>query len=393
MPDVGTPSSSVSSPSHTSSEQWQSFEIRMRQRRAERCVARAEAALEAGRDDEAREALSEAHALNRQSPDFETLKARVVERHAATAAAARRTKRLKVSFAVAAAASLFALGAVAFLGSGRADNPAAIAAGAPAVRAAPPASAPLATGNSAESQDQAGQNIVSTGGKVIPESQTEVPATIEPETVAAVPADVKIPDPEPPAVVVTPPKPPTTSPPPLSVPVPNEPALPPVNEVKPELKIAAPTTTDAMNSRSVPPATAVDRLPSGLPSAAAPEPTAPAIEERVVRADDADEQRVRAVLAQFEAAYSSLNAAAARAVWPSVDERSLARAFASLESQRVSLGACAVRVMGAVARADCNGTTSWTPKIGGGGRTEPRRWSFDLQSANGAWRIVRAEAR
>jgi hypothetical protein len=102
---------------------------------------------------------------------------------------------------------------------------------------------------------------------------------------------------------------------------------------------------------------------------------------------------VRAVLAEFEAAYSSLNAAAARAVWPSVDERSLASAFASLRSQRVSLGSCSVRISGAAARADCSGVTSWTPRIGGGEKREPRRWSFDLQSANGAWQIVRAEAR
>lgn len=115
-------------------------------------------------------------------------------------------------------------------------------------------------------------------------------------------------------------------------------------------------------------------------------------EERVVRAVD-PEQSVRTVLARFEAAYSTLNAAAARAVWPSVDEPTLARAFANLQSQRVSLGACNVRITGTTAHAECTGTTSWTPRIGGGRRTEARRWSFDLQSTDGAWHIIQAMAR
>jgi hypothetical protein len=102
---------------------------------------------------------------------------------------------------------------------------------------------------------------------------------------------------------------------------------------------------------------------------------------------------VRSVLARFEAAYSALNASAAQQVWPTVDARALARAFDGLESQRVSLGNCAITVNNAVARAECSGSTTWTPKVGGGSRTERRQWRFELARTGTAWRIVGAEAR
>lgn len=102
---------------------------------------------------------------------------------------------------------------------------------------------------------------------------------------------------------------------------------------------------------------------------------------------------MRAVLARFEAAYSNLDASAARGVWPSVDERSLQRAFNSLASQQVSLGRCSIVLSGVTAHAECSGAASWTPKVGGGRHTEARHWQFDLASTNGAWQIVRATAR
>ena len=53
---------------HTTTEQWQSFEARMRHRRAERCRLRAEASIEAGFPDDAREALEEARQLEPTLP-------------------------------------------------------------------------------------------------------------------------------------------------------------------------------------------------------------------------------------------------------------------------------------------------------------------------------------
>ena len=102
---------------------------------------------------------------------------------------------------------------------------------------------------------------------------------------------------------------------------------------------------------------------------------------------------MRDVLARFAEAYSSLSATAARQVWPSVDARSLSRAFEGLESQQVSLGNCRVTLEASTARAECAGSATWTPKVGGGRRTEARRWEFDLARDNGAWLIVQARAR
>ncbi len=78
MSNVGpSPTSAPPEPeinSHTSTQQWQSFEFRMRHRRAERCLLRAEMALDAGLDDEAREALDEAERLNSYSPKLADLR-------------------------------------------------------------------------------------------------------------------------------------------------------------------------------------------------------------------------------------------------------------------------------------------------------------------------------
>jgi hypothetical protein len=102
---------------------------------------------------------------------------------------------------------------------------------------------------------------------------------------------------------------------------------------------------------------------------------------------------IRAALNRYEAAYNRLDVATARSVWPSLDQHALSRAFESLASQRVSLGNCSVIVTGAAARADCSGTAAWTPKVGGGERKSSRKWTFDLTESDGAWRIVRVQAR
>ena len=103
---------------------------------------------------------------------------------------------------------------------------------------------------------------------------------------------------------------------------------------------------------------------------------------------------VRRVLSQYEAAYSSLDASAARRVWPDLDSRALARAFGGLQSQHVSLGHCDVSVTGGGARAACRGTAEWTPKVGGGSHSQARSWAFDLRKGDGGeWRIVDAIVR
>lgn len=107
-----------------------------------------------------------------------------------------------------------------------------------------------------------------------------------------------------------------------------------------------------------------------------------------------DETRsIRAVLMRYETAYSSLDAASVGEVWPQVDHRALSRAFESLESQRVSLGRCEVTVNGTTARAECAGSATWRPKVGGGAQTQPRSWNFELARQNETWLIRSARVK
>jgi hypothetical protein len=135
-------------------------------------------------------------------------------------------------------------------------------------------------------------------------------------------------------------------------------------------------------------------IPVSAPEPAAPNPTAPnpTLSPEAIAAVDA-RSAVRAALARYEAAYTGLNASAARAVWPAVDERALARAFDGLSSQRVELDRCDVTITGVTAHALCSGSAEWTPKVGGGQRRQNRRWAFELANASGAWQIVRADAK
>ena len=97
--------------------------------------------------------------------------------------------------------------------------------------------------------------------------------------------------------------------------------------------------------------------------------------------------RIRAVLLRYENAYNRLDAKAARAVWPGVNEPALNRAFSGLVSQRVSLGLCDITVFGDIAGASCAGKARWEPKVGGGLQTADRYWSFQLTKGAEGWNI------
>ena len=104
-----------------------------------------------------------------------------------------------------------------------------------------------------------------------------------------------------------------------------------------------------------------------------------------------DESLVSSVLERYARAYDSLDASAAREVWPSVDERALARAFAGLESQQVSFDTCRIDVQGEIANASCRGLASYVGKVGNREpRTEPRQWTFELRRDGEAWKIETA---
>ncbi len=107
-----------------------------------------------------------------------------------------------------------------------------------------------------------------------------------------------------------------------------------------------------------------------------------------------DQSRVEDALRRYARAYGALDAEAARAVWPSVDEKALARAFQNLASQNVSFDDCDIDIRGAVASASCRGQASYVGKVGSRERrTEMRLWRFELRREGDAWKIENAEAR
>jgi hypothetical protein len=108
----------------------------------------------------------------------------------------------------------------------------------------------------------------------------------------------------------------------------------------------------------------------------------------------ADEQRIAAVLKRFTDAYTQLNVPAARAVWPSVDGRALARAFDALASQSIAFDDCTVHVSGAEARAACVGNLTYVPKIGRrSARTVSQHWNFVMNKSPEGWTITDAQMR
>ncbi len=106
-----------------------------------------------------------------------------------------------------------------------------------------------------------------------------------------------------------------------------------------------------------------------------------------------DEDHVRTTLAELRAAYSQLDAGAAREVWPSVDVDALARAFGGLKSQELRFDHCDVTVDGARARAACTGEAVYVPRAGNSPSSSAARvWTFELTRMRERWMIASARA-
>lgn len=106
-----------------------------------------------------------------------------------------------------------------------------------------------------------------------------------------------------------------------------------------------------------------------------------------------DEAGIEATLDRYRTAYASLDAAAARSVWPSVDARALERAFGSLKSQGLDFDGCTTDVQGPEATSTCRGRTTYVPRIGSQRpRTEEHQWRFKLRKIDESWMIVSADA-
>jgi hypothetical protein len=105
------------------------------------------------------------------------------------------------------------------------------------------------------------------------------------------------------------------------------------------------------------------------------------------------ESAVRDLLDEFQAAYSRLDAAGAKHLWPSVDERALARAFGNLTSQQLTLDGCRIQLGTTMALAYCNGMTTYVGKLGSREQSRRSNWSFSLKKAGDGWQIQTLEIR
>ena len=135
-------------------------------------------------------------------------------------------------------------------------------------------------------------------------------------------------------------------------------------------------------------ASAVETIePIGEPAAAAPRAaeTARAI---VVPAPWRD------LLAGYRTAYERLDAQLAKEVWPTVDERALARAFHGLESQTVTFDTCTMTPGTDRATASCRGSATYVTRMGHRiSQTERRQWTFRLGRSPEQWIIESVEIR
>lgn len=101
---------------------------------------------------------------------------------------------------------------------------------------------------------------------------------------------------------------------------------------------------------------------------------------------------VLAVLREYRQAYERLDVGATKAVYPSVDDRRLRRAFDDLQQQQVRFASCDVTISssGAGANAWCKGDASFRPKIGSPKHYPNREWTFSLGRDSGGWQILKA---
>ena len=103
---------------------------------------------------------------------------------------------------------------------------------------------------------------------------------------------------------------------------------------------------------------------------------------------------IQGVLGRYRTAYNQLDARAAAVVWPTVDERTLARAFERIDDQTVSFDNCQIQLGGVVAEAVCTGMARFVPKVGSRTpRTQARRWQFLFRRTASGWIIEKVDAR
>lgn len=130
-----------------------------------------------------------------------------------------------------------------------------------------------------------------------------------------------------------------------------------------------------------------------LPLAEPPPPPVTPV-KAAAPAPPTDRQAIQAVLGQYQAALSRLDANGVRTIWPGLNAAALERAFGQVERQAVTFTSCSVTIVGAGATARCQGRASYVPKVGNRTeRVDHRQWQIDLRKNGDSWRIVGVDSR
>jgi hypothetical protein len=177
-----------------------------------------------------------------------------------------------------------------------------------------------------------------------------------------------------------------------------EPKPEPKPESKPEPRPAAETESAPVPPPHTPPpaestpSEPIAPLVSTLPESRSAPPAASAVTNPAPAVVNV-EQDVRKVIERYRDAYERLDASAARAVWPGVDEAALARAFDGLTSQRIEFERCDIWRDAQAAFASCSGRASYVPKVGRAQNDVPRAWHFRFRRRPVGWTIESLEVR
>jgi hypothetical protein len=110
------------------------------------------------------------------------------------------------------------------------------------------------------------------------------------------------------------------------------------------------------------------------------------------RVFDGESAVLAGLLREYESAYQRRDAAAAAAVWPTVDLRALTRAFARLRMQNLEFGDCTFAVAQTEATARCVGVLRYAQRIGDAAiQTDHHVWTVEFVRAD-SWKIARITA-
>jgi len=251
--------------------------------------------------------------------------------------------------------------------------------------ARPEASLPAATEPPEERTGSSGKRAV-TSPTIVPAAAAPAAARNADVGVAAAPAPVRNADGERRAV-------PTTTVRAASEPLrPTTAAVPPAPEAAPSAALPAvtPRTISPAPAGGAAAVPAIVATAGTLPLGATPTEPAPSGPSSVVTTTAV----IESVLSRYAAAFSARDVAAARAVWPGVNERGLVRAFESVEEQQFDLGECVITANPPRAVASCDGTAKYVPKVGSKRvRSEPRHWTFHLEQQRDGWSIEAVDLR